>query len=412
MDYSKRLAISYYSTVAVINDEHKIYLVQHQQNKHFFVKKVLDVYNPSIYEYLCTHHVKGTPHIIDYCEDNGELIVIEEYISGCTLAEKIAETALNEIDIKRYILELCHILANLHSLNPPVIHRDIKPSNIIITNDDDVVLLDFNAAKRYSPEESSDTMLLGTHGYAAPEQYGFGSSSPQTDIYSIGILLKELSGDNHFFDDIISKCTQINPADRYRNISELVNALTGQNSQDTHTANINTTNIPSAISLDVTNLAADTPATTIKNTTNIHAASIPAATIPADSIVSRENAATHQPADKPAFSIKDLIPPGYRTKTPWKMLVATTVYAFIILVSSSLVFENITGPSLILYRLFAFSIFIIPVFSIFNYMNICNYFPLCNSSNLIVKIFGIALLSTALFFLNLIIVLTVDSLIL
>ena len=370
MDYSKRLAISYYSTVAVINDEHKIFLVQHQQNKHFFVKKVLDVYNPDIYEYLCTHHIKGTPHIIDYCEDNGKLIVIEEYISGCTLAEKIIEAPLNEVDIKRYILELCHILANLHSLNPPVIHRDIKPSNIIITNDDDVVLLDFNAAKRYSPEESSDTMLLGTHGYAAPEQYGFGSSSPQTDIYSIGILLKELSGDNHFFDDIIAKCTQINPADRYKNISELVNAL------------------------DIS--AADTPATTI-NTTNTQASAIPAATIP---------------ADKPAFSIKDLIPPGYRTKTPWKMLVATTVYAFIILVSSSLVFENITGPSLILYRLFAFSIFIIPVFSIFNYMNVCNYFPLCNSSNLIVKIFGIALLSTALFFLNLIIVLTVDSLIL
>ncbi len=385
MDYSKRLAISYYSTVAVINDEHKIYLVQHQQNKHFFVKKVLDVYNPGIYEYLCTHHIKGTPHIIDYCEDNGELIVIEEYISGCTLAEKIAETALNEIDIKRYILELCHILANLHSLNPPVIHRDIKPSNIIITNDDDVVLLDFNAAKRYSPDASSDTMLLGTHGYAAPEQYGFGSSSPQTDIYSIGVLLKELSGDNHFFDDIIAKCTQINPADRYKNISELVNAL------------------------DIS--AAGTPATTI-NTTNTQASAIPAATIPADSIISRENSATHQPADKPAFSIKDLIPPGYRTKTPWKMLVATMAYAFIILVSFSLVFENITGPSLILYRLFAFSIFIIPVFSIFNYMNICNYFPLCNSSNLIVKIFGIALLSTALFFLNLIIVLTVDSLIL
>lgn len=385
MDYSKRLAISYYSTVAVINDEHKIFLVQHQQNKHFFVKKVLDVYNPSIYEYLYTHHVKGTPHIIDYYEDNGELIVIEEYISGCTLAEKIIEAPLNEVDIKRYIIELCHILANLHSLNPPVIHRDIKPSNIIITNDDDVVLLDFNAAKRYSPKESSDTMLLGTHGYAAPEQYGFGSSSPQTDIYSIGVLLKELSGDNHFFDDIIAKCTQINPADRYKNISELVNAL------------------------DIS--AAGTPATTI-NTTNTQASAIPAATIPADSIISRENSATHQPADKPAFSIKDLIPPGYRTKTPWKMLVATMAYAFIILVSSSLVFENITGPSLILYRLFAFSIFIIPVFSIFNYMNICNYFPLCNSSNLIVKIFGIALLSTALFFLNLIIVLTVDSLIL
>ena len=75
---------------------------------------------------------------------------------------------------------------------PPIIHRDIKPSNIIITAYNRAVLLDFNAAIYYSCQSTEDTILLGTQGYASPEQYGFGSSSPQTDIYSMGILFREL----------------------------------------------------------------------------------------------------------------------------------------------------------------------------------------------------------------------------
>ena len=75
---------------------------------------------------------------------------------------------------------------------PAIIHRDIKPSNIIITAYNRAVLLDFNAAKYYSCQSTEDTVLLGTQGYASPEQYGFGSSSPQTDIYSMGILFREL----------------------------------------------------------------------------------------------------------------------------------------------------------------------------------------------------------------------------
>ena len=87
---------------------------------------------------------------------------------------------------------LCNILEALHSMTPPIIHRDIKPSNIIITSYNYAMLLDFNAAKQFSGQNESDTVLIGTPGYAAPEQYGFGSSSPKTDIYSLGIVLREM----------------------------------------------------------------------------------------------------------------------------------------------------------------------------------------------------------------------------
>ena len=52
MNYSNRLAISYYKTIATLNEEHKVYLVQHQESKKIFVKKILDVYNKNIYQYI------------------------------------------------------------------------------------------------------------------------------------------------------------------------------------------------------------------------------------------------------------------------------------------------------------------------------------------------------------------------
>lgn len=80
----------------------------------------------------------------------------------------------------------------MHSYYLPIIHRDIKPSNVIVTNDGIVKLLDMNAAKYYKGNAEEDTHLIGTVGYAAPEQYGFGESSVQTDIYALGVLLNYL----------------------------------------------------------------------------------------------------------------------------------------------------------------------------------------------------------------------------
>ena len=167
MDFTNRLAISYYKTIAVINEPHQIYLVQHQKTQKIFIKKVLDVFNIDIYKRLFTNHIVGTPRIIEYFEENNQLIVIEEFISGCSLLEKIKHTALSLSDILNYMLDLCTIINKLHLQNPSIIHRDIKPSNVIITIYNRAVLLDFNAAKYYSEQSCEDTVLLGTQGYAA-----------------------------------------------------------------------------------------------------------------------------------------------------------------------------------------------------------------------------------------------------
>ena len=225
MDFTKRLALSYYKTITVLNEAHHIDLVQHQSTKKIYVKKVLDVYNLPIYEYLASHTIRGIPRIIEFAEEQGQLTVIEEYISGCSLEEKIEDKTLTAASVIRYVGELCDILEQLHHAEPAIIHRDIKPTNIIITGLDHVVLLDFNAAKFHSEKASSDTVLLGTQGYAAPEQYGFGSSSPKTDIYALGILLREMCSALPDIPDrlvyIAEKCTQIDPDDRFSSMTEI-----------------------------------------------------------------------------------------------------------------------------------------------------------------------------------------------
>ena len=197
MDLDQRLAISYYKPIAAINEPHHVYLVQHQETKKIAIKKVLDVYNLAVYAELYRNPIAGTPRIINYYEETGQLTVIEEYISGTSLQDKIRHADISPNEMLQYMLDLCTILEQLHLHNPAIIHRDVKPSNVIITSYNRAVLLDFNAAKYHTAAKDSDTILLGTQGYAAPEQYGFGQSSPQTDIYSIGILLKEMAEASH-----------------------------------------------------------------------------------------------------------------------------------------------------------------------------------------------------------------------
>ena len=237
MNSSDRLSVSSYKTVAPINEQHGVYLVRHQETGSLFVKKILSIYSAGIYRKLLQHPVAGIPRIIALSEENGKLTVIEEFISGSTLSDKIALCRSSSLcpltvrEIGRYMIGLCEILEQLHSLDPPVIHRDIKPSNIMITVCDSVVLLDLNAARFYSgnPKRKSDTRLLGTHGYAAPEQYGFRESSPQTDLFAVGMTLKEtidaLPHEDHTFDAVITRCTQMDPSKRYASAGALKSAI-------------------------------------------------------------------------------------------------------------------------------------------------------------------------------------------
>ena len=234
MTIDQELRLSYYQQVADINAEHSIYLVQDVRTNKFYVKKLLTTYNADIYRFLMAHPIPNTPRTILVEEGEKVLTVIEEFIPGDTLEELLElKHTLPEEQVLDIACQLCTILAAFHGCTPSIVNRDIKPSNIKITPDGVVKLLDMNAAKWSNDQSAKDTVLLGTQGYAAPEQYGFGPSSVLTDIYSVGVLMNVmLTGDlpnrriaGGQLGKIIRKCVELSPAGRYQSITELQTVL-------------------------------------------------------------------------------------------------------------------------------------------------------------------------------------------
>lgn len=352
MNYAQQLALSFYKDIATLNQAHNIFLVQHQDTNKIYVKKILNIYNIDIYKELAAHPIRGIPRIVEYYECGDQLFLIEDYISGQSLEELLHTHTLTLKDIIHYCIELCTILRQLHELHPPIVHRDIKPSNIIVTEYNHVILLDFNAAKFFSDSSTSDTILLGTKGYAAPEQYGFGSSTPKTDIYALGILLKELTSTLPDIPSdiakIIEKCTELNPSDRYNTIDDLSNALLQFLSPQ---------KIPSSPS------------------------------------------AYHK-----------FLPPGFRTCTAWKMILSSLNYLFFFWISISLEVDNTYGAALWFERIFCYIMFLSVVFATCNYLNIQKHFSLCRSKHLTIKVFGILLLNTILLTILFILMMILESL--
>ena len=234
MTIQEELQLSYYKQKSTLNASHNVFLVQHVETGKLYVKKILSVYDKAVYDELCEYPLENTPRIYVVVEDDSRLIIIEEYINGETLEEIVQRDGpLSESNAVQILMQLCVIVNGLHSYFPPIIHRDLKPSNVIVSNDGIVKLLDMNAAKHYKGSSGEDTQLIGTVGYAAPEQYGFGESSVQTDIYALGVLLNYLvTGDipkrslaTGQIGHIVEKCTAIDPNDRYQNAAELFSAL-------------------------------------------------------------------------------------------------------------------------------------------------------------------------------------------
>ena len=234
MTIEQELSLSYYQQIADINAEHHIHLVQDIRTNKFYVKKLLTTYNAEIYRYLQKHPVANTPRIILVVEDSKILTVIEEYIQGDTLEELLEQQGtLTEDQVIHITVQLCTILSDFHGCTPAIVNRDIKPSNIKISPDGVVKLLDMNAAKWSNAEAAKDTMLLGTQGYAAPEQYGFGPSSVLSDIYSVGVLMnvmltgelpnKKIAGGQ--LSNLIQKCVELSPSGRYQSVEQLRDAL-------------------------------------------------------------------------------------------------------------------------------------------------------------------------------------------
>jgi serine/threonine-protein kinase len=133
------------------------------------------------------------PGIRDVFEENGQFYVVMDYVDGVTLEDYLKRNGpVSGKTAKKWAIDLCRVLYYLHTRKPPVIYRDLKPSNIMLCSDGGIRLIDFGIAREYRIGKKADTAILGTGGYAAPEQHGGGQSDPRSDIYSLGVTLREL----------------------------------------------------------------------------------------------------------------------------------------------------------------------------------------------------------------------------
>ena len=211
------------------NNNSEIKLIQNNSTGKKLVLKELNG-DCEVYKKLININHKNLPIIYEAISENNNSIILEEYIDGITVGD-ILETGLyTDEGAYEVIRQLCNALNVLHDNN--IIHRDIKPENIMITNDGDVKLIDYNIARIKKPEENrKDTRVLGTIGFAAPEQFGIAKSDERTDIYALGILINVMLTGEHpskkictgRWKKIVQKCTSINPNDRYRKVEDIIN---------------------------------------------------------------------------------------------------------------------------------------------------------------------------------------------
>lgn len=182
---------------------------------------------------------KGLPKYICSYENEVMTVTVREYIEGEPLDRYASENDISQQKTVDICMQLCDILAYLHHREIPVIHRDIKPQNIIIGPDGNIVLIDFDIARKYNCENDTDTVFFGTRAYAPPEQYGFSQTDGRTDIYSLGILLrwlltgstKERSTVKIYrpLAKIIKKCTGFSPKERFCDVDHVKKALKAAN---------------------------------------------------------------------------------------------------------------------------------------------------------------------------------------
>ncbi len=192
------------------------------------------------------------PQVVDVFEEGGRHYMVMEFIEGQTLKEMLKAAPngrLPEEQVLNWAAQICDVLDYLHSQDPPVIFRDLKPANVMVTPQGQVKLIDFGVARLFNPAKGTDTLKMGTVGYAPPEQYaGQGQTTPRSDVYALGAMLYELlAGDSpeahpFVFTPVrrlnrkvsprtaraVAKAVQLDPGDRFPSAGAMKAALMGR----------------------------------------------------------------------------------------------------------------------------------------------------------------------------------------
>ena len=181
------------------------------------------------------------PRIVDIIYNGVTIYVIMDYIEGESLDKILNEYgAQPEELVINWAKQLCDALSYLHSQKPPIIYRDMKPANVMLKPEGNIKIIDFGIAREYKEQNLADTTVLGTRGYAPPEQYS-GQTDARSDIFALGMTMHHLltgidprKGDSYApvrqwnpelsegIEIIINKCVEPVAENRYQNCEDLL----------------------------------------------------------------------------------------------------------------------------------------------------------------------------------------------
>jgi TolB-like protein/DNA-binding winged helix-turn-helix (wHTH) protein/Tfp pilus assembly protein PilF/tRNA A-37 threonylcarbamoyl transferase component Bud32 len=246
--------------------------VYHAQDLHLGREVAVKVLPPDVFhdenarnrfrreaELLCRLNHPNIATVYDFETRDGIDFLVMEYIRGVPLSDKVAAGPLPEKDVLRFGLQLAEGIAAAHEQG--VTHRDLKPGNLRITSDGWLKILDFGLARAIgavSENTATQTdaqpaaMVEGTLLYMAPEQLRGQTIDARTDVYAAGCVLYDMATGKVPFDnklttalvdailhqspptprqlnsavsprleEIILKCLEKDPADRYQSAREL-----------------------------------------------------------------------------------------------------------------------------------------------------------------------------------------------
>ncbi len=201
-------------------------------------------------------------HVYEFGEVEGRYFIVMEYVPGQTLRQIIDNGGVDIDTAVDYAKQLAAALSAAHRSG--TMHRDVKPENIIVSIDGLIKVLDFGLAKavhsdlaNYDSKVSIPGLIMGTTSYMSPEQLRGTAIDESTDVWSLGIVLYEMvSGRRPFqgetqqdikaavlteeppalaeskelivskhLSDIVAKCLRKDPAERYADGTELLDAL-------------------------------------------------------------------------------------------------------------------------------------------------------------------------------------------
>jgi len=193
--------------------------------------------------------------VYDFGETDGHLFIAMEFVQGADLEQLLTNNAPMTLSAKLDIMiDVLNGLSYAHRRG--IVHRDIKPANIRVDEEGRARIMDFGVARLSTSNLTGTGVMMGTPNYMAPEQITGGELTPSVDLFSVGAVLYELLTNAKPFqadtlhrvlfkivsdptpdllelvpdlpkqlDHIVKKALAKEPANRYRNATDMANSL-------------------------------------------------------------------------------------------------------------------------------------------------------------------------------------------